>query len=192
MPRHRSASLEDFLEEHFFGAEYDRVETLLRPLINRSRLWSYALAGPTELNHDEITAALQMTTGKRANRLDVLSRSRLRKSKGYGGMWTSAWKRVGRSLHDLVAQQYVKVVCETLPRDQRQELGRATYRAFVPCNGDGEIGMLHDYVFPYLGLLFAGEGERAVRLEPLIRILPLCLPLGEKKRSPGTWVVVAA
>lgn len=192
MPQHRSASLEDFLEEHFFGAEYDRIAGLLQPLINRSRLWCYALASPAELNHEDIAGAIRMVSGKSASRLEVLSRSRLQKSKGYWGMWTNAWKRVGCPLYKLVAEHYAKIACAALPRDQCQELARATDRAFVPCNGDGEIGMLHDYVFPYLGLLFAGEGERADRLEPLIRVLPLCLPLGEKKRAPGTWVVVAA
>ena len=55
---------------------------------------------------------------------------------------------------------------------------------------DSLRGSLWASLFYFLGFTITKKSDEAKRLEPLVRLLPQCIPLGEKKDEPGVWLVV--
>ena len=67
-----------------------------------------------------------------------------------------------------------------------------TQEAYEASLRDSLRGSLWASLFYFLGFTIAGKAEETKQLEPLVRLLPRCIPLGEKKDEPGVWLVVCA
>ncbi|KPJ84940.1 hypothetical protein AMJ57_05025 [Parcubacteria bacterium SG8_24] len=65
-------------------------------------------------------------------------------------------------------------------------------RGFGDNWGEYLFGKIYESLLYLLVFTVLGEWERVERLKPLIAVLPLAIPLGEKKDEPGTWLVLCA
>jgi len=185
---------------------------LVQPFFRTTEPPTYGLLRPSHLRRQQLSDALGGLIGYPVERIVTVSIGRIFEERGLteaaigerglqallrrrlqnklwdclgNKLWDSLGRRLAPELGDAQrGQRLTSLIQDSLGANQLDSLLYGLRDLCGDCFTDG--------LTYYLGAVMAGETDAARQLEPLLRLLPVIVPLGERAGRPDTWYVLTA